>query len=187
MKKATILTLVSVLIFTLTAFTTSEKLTSNKIHVQFFSSTPAEDIVSNNYKATSSLDKTTGEIIFSVPMQSFEFEKSLMQKHYNSDKFLDTKAHPRARLVAKINNLGSVNFNKDGNYSTEVSGEMTIKGVTKPFKEKINISVEGKTVKIQSEFDITLADYGVAFSKGKPSTNIAKTVAVTVNAEYQPE
>jgi len=29
-----------------------------------------------------------------------------------------------------------------------------------------------------------LADYKVAFEKGKPSTNIAKEVEVTVNAEY---
>jgi len=31
----------------------------------------------------STLDSKTGEMVFSVPIQSFEFEKSMMQKHFS--------------------------------------------------------------------------------------------------------
>ena len=120
-------------------------------------------------------------------MQGFEFVKALMQEHFNSDKFLDTKQFPKAKLKGKITNLAQVNFAKDGTYNATVEGEMTIKGVTNPVKLSGPVTVKGKSIEVQSKFNITLADYGITFVKGKPSSNIAKTVEVTVLADYQPE
>lgn len=54
----------------------SEKLVSTKTHIKFFSSTPAEDIQAENTASVSTIDKNTGEVVFSVPMQGFQFEKS---------------------------------------------------------------------------------------------------------------
>ncbi len=161
------------------------KLTSQKTHISFFSHTPVEDITANNYKSVSTIDTQTGEVVFSVPMQSFEFEKALMQKHFNNKDFLDTKAHPKAKLTGRILNLASIDFSKDGEYPAEIEGEMTIKGVAKPIKETGKINVKDGIVIVESKFNITLADYGITFAKGKPSTNIAKTVEVTVLAEYK--
>ena len=107
-----------------------------------------------------------------------------MQKHYNSDKFLDTKQFPKAKLKGKITNLSDVNFKADGSYEATVEGELTLKGETKPVTEKGTITVKDGKVSVKSVFNITLADYGVEFLKGKPSENIAKTVEVTVVAEY---
>ncbi len=118
-------------------------------------------------------------------MQSFEFEKALMQKHFNNKEFLDTKSHPKAKLTGKITNLDAINFDKDGTYKADIKGELTIKGVTKPISETGTITVKGQTVEASSKLTVTLADYGIAFEKGKPSTNIAKSVEVTVFAEYQ--
>jgi polyisoprenoid-binding protein YceI len=186
--KHTISTILGVAVLALTAFSPSiSKLTSTKTHIKFFSTTPAEDIEANNYKSVSTIDTKSGEVVFSVPMQSFEFKKSLMQKHFNQAKFLDTKTHPKAKLIGKITNLSEVNFEKDGTYSAQLKGEMTIKGKTNPFSDKGTVTVSGSVIKVNSKFNITLTDYEIAFEKGKPSTNIAKTVEVTVNAEYQSE
>ncbi len=163
------------------------KLVSSKTHIKFFSTTPVEDIEANNYTSTSTIDTETGDVIFSVPMQGFEFEKALMQKHFNNADFLDTKAHPRARLSAKISNFGTIDFSKDGTYPADVSGEMTIQGKSKTISEKGTITVKGSVIDVQSKFNLTLADFGINFVKGKPSSNIAKTVEVTVHAQYQPE
>jgi len=187
MKKVSILAFSVAFVFALASFTTATKLVSSKSHVKFFSTTPAEDIESNNYKAVSTIDPATGEVVFSVPMQAFEFEKALMQKHFNSKDFLDTKAFPKAKLIGKITNLEAINFDKDGTYAATLQGDLTIKGVTKAISEKGTITVKGTTVEVSSKFNITLADYGIAFEKGKPSTNVAKTVEVTVFAEYQPK
>jgi hypothetical protein len=61
------------------------RLVSEKIHIKFFSTTPAEDIEANNYSATSTLNTSNGSVAFSVPMQGFEFEKRLMQRHFNQE------------------------------------------------------------------------------------------------------
>ena len=186
MKKSVLLAIVAILFLSLTGYgQNSDKLVSTKTHIKFFSTTPAEDIEANNTASVSTINKQTGEVVFSVPMQSFEFKKSMMQKHYNGDKYLDTKTYPKAKLKANIINIDEVNFTKDGTYSTEVEGELTLKDVTKSVKESGTIRVEGNVIELQSIFNITLADYGITFIDGKPSTNIAKSVEVTVKAEYQ--
>lgn len=185
MKKSVLLSAVAALLISVAGYgQDSEKLVSSKSHIKFFSSTPAEDIEANNTASVSTINKSTGEVVFSVPMQGFEFEKSLMQKHFNNDKFLDTQTHPKAKLKATISNLNNIDFSKDGTYDAVVEGELTIKGKTNPIIEKGTVTVEEGNVKVYSQFDLTLADYGIEFVKGKPASNIAKTVEVTVNSEY---
>lgn len=181
MKKS-FLTIVALVTISLTAV--AQKQVSTKTHFKFFSTTPAENIEANNYASVGTIDTKTGDIVFSVPMQSFEFEKALMQEHFNSKKFLDTKTNPKAKLTGKIANISKVNFEKDGSYSADVTGDLTINGVTNPIKEKATIVVKGGKISLSSKFNLTLADYKIAFKGGKPSTNIAKTVEVTVEANY---
>jgi polyisoprenoid-binding protein YceI len=181
MKKV-ILTMIALVTISLTV--SAQKKVSTKSHIKFFSTTPVEDIEANNYAAVGTIDPASGDVVFSVPMQSFEFEKALMQKHFNSKNFLNTKANPKAKLTGKIANLEAVNFSKDGTYEAEVTGDLTINGVTKPVTEKATIVVKDGKISLNSKFNLTLADYKIAFEKGKPSTNIAKTVEVTVETEY---
>lgn len=186
MKKRNLITAVmfAMLIMIVNIGQAQDKLVSKKTHIKFFSTTPAEDIEANNYTSMSTISAETGDVVFSIPMQGFEFEKSTMQKHFNNDKFLDTKVFPKAKLKARITNLDQVDFSKDGTYSANVEGELTIHGVTNPIKESGTVTVKGGVVEVQSKFNITLADYEINFVKGKPSTNVAKTVEVTVVAEY---
>lgn len=180
--------LVLFMVISLASFNSpADKLTSQKTHIWFFSSTPLEDITANNYKATSTLDTSTGDVVFSVPMQSFEFEKALMQKHYNGKDFLDTKQFPRAKFVGKITDISKVDFSKAGTYPVEVTGDLTIKDKTNRIKEKGTITVTGDVFKSESKFNITLADYGVVFEKGKPDSNIAKTIEINFVGEYERE
>lgn len=169
------------------AFTGPGRLISKNTHVKFFSHTAVEDITANNYKVVSTLDPSSGEVGFLVPMQSFEFEKALMQEHFNGKDFLNTKDYPKAKFTGKITNLSEIDFSKDGTYTATVVGEMTIKDTTKPLETKGTITVNGQSVIANSTFKLVLADYGITFKKGKPSTNIAKEVEATVKAEYQPE
>jgi polyisoprenoid-binding protein YceI len=181
MKKS-FLTIIALVTISLTV--SAQKQTSSKTHIKFFSSTPAENIEANNYASTAVIDTSNGDVVFSVPMQSFEFEKALMQEHFNSKGFLNTKANPKAKLTGKISNLDAVDFTKDGSYTAEVAGDLTINGVTKPINEKATIVVKDGAISLSSKFNVTLADHEIAFKKGKPSTNIAKTVEVTVEANY---
>jgi polyisoprenoid-binding protein YceI len=184
MKNKLKITAIAALSIALASFNINSKLTSSKTHVKFFSTTPAENIEANNYSTVSTIDTETGDVVFSVPMQSFEFEKALMQKHFNNKDFLDTKTYPKSKFVGSITNVSEINFEKDGNYNAKVKGELTIKDKTNSVNEKGIITIKNKKVNIHTKFNITLADYGISFSKGKPSSNIAKTVEVIVIAEY---
>lgn len=185
MKKVKHLVSISLaLIFSMSVFSQTEKLVSKKSHINFFSHTSVEDLQADNYASVSTINIETGAVVFSIPMQSFEFEIAKMQQHFNSGKFLDTKKFPKAKLKATITNLSDIDFTKDGSYSANVEGDLTIKGVTKPIKEVGTVTVKGGAVSVDAKFNIVLADYGITFTKGKPSSNIAKEVAVTVKAEY---
>jgi len=180
--KNLVLTLAIALI-SLTAFS-QDKHSTTSGHIKFFSSTPAEDIEANNYKVTSIIKPTEGTIVFSVPMQSFEFEKALMQKHYNSKKFLNTKQFPKGKFKGTITNLADIDFTTDGTYEATVTGTLTIHGVAKEITEKFSLAVQGEAITGTTTFDLVLADYGVVFTKGKPSENIAKNIKITANLNY---
>lgn len=172
------------LLFT-TAILSQEKLSTTSGHIKFYSTTPVEDIEANNYSVTSNLKPLTGEIVFSLPMQGFEFPKAKMQKHYNSKKFLNTKKFPKGKFKGTITNLADINFNENGTYSATVSGQLTIHGVTNEIKETLKLDVKEGVVSGMTEFNITLSDYGVVFEKGKPSTNIGKTVKITAVLNFK--
>lgn len=154
-------------------------------HISIFSHTAAEDINANNYKITSTLNPASGEMVFSVPMQGFEFEKAAMQKHFNSAKFLDTKQYPKAKFKGSITDMTKVTLTKDGTYNVTVKGDLTLHGITKSVTEKGKVTVKGEAITATSKFNIVLADYKIAFEKGKPSTNIAKEVELTINMDYK--
>ena len=72
MKKTTILSVAVLAAISLASFSlTAQKLVSTKTHFKFFSSTPAEDIEANNYKAVGTIETSTGDIVFSVPSGNF--------------------------------------------------------------------------------------------------------------------
>ena len=170
----------------LTAFNSdTDKLITKSGHINFFSHTVAEDISADNYKVISTFNPISGEIVFSVPMQSFEFNKAAMQKHYNSPKFLDTKQFPKAKFKGQISNLKEVDFTKIGKYDVLVTGDLSMHGVTNTITAKGQIRVTGADITATSKINIVLADYNNAFEKGKPSTNIAKEVEVTFKMEYK--
>ncbi len=186
MKKSILSLAVIALVIVTTAFSPIVgKLVSKSGHVNFFSHTAVEDISADNYKVVSTLTTETGDLIYSIPMQSFEFEKSMMQKHFNSNKFLDTKQFPKAKFKGKINNLSDIDFGADGSYTANVTGDLTIHGVSNSVTSDASITVNGGEVTVEVIMDITLADFKIAFEKGKPSTNIAKKVKATVITVYK--
>tara|TARA_B110000211_G_scaffold232493_1_gene296373 strand:- start:2369 stop:2926 length:558 start_codon:yes stop_codon:yes gene_type:complete len=169
---------------TISGIAQEDKLTNKTGHIEFYSHTEVEDLKADNDQVTSAITKSTGKVVFVVPMQSFEFKKSLMQKHFNKEKFLNTKAFPKAKFVGKLDDLSAVDFAKDGTYNVRVSGDLTIKGKTNKIQVKGTITVADGKVTVETEFSIVLADYDVLFEKGKPSKNIAKSVKITTKVAY---
>lgn len=148
--------------------------------VSFFSATPAENIEAVNHKATSVFDVTTGQVEFSLLMKAFEFEKALMQEHFNEN-YMESSKFPKATFKGKLDKVSDVNFSKDGTYTTNISGDLTIHGITQKVTTPVTITVKGTAVGAATKFGVTLKDYGieipslVADKVGKQA-NIAVTV-----------
>jgi polyisoprenoid-binding protein YceI len=164
--------------------TEAQKLITKTGHIWFYSKTPLEEIEAHNRQAVSTLDPSTGEMVFMLLVKSFEFKRALMQEHFNEN-YLESDKYPKASFKGKITNLDKVNFKKDGVYNTEVSGDMTIHNVTKPLSAKGTLEVKGGTVIVASKFLTVPHDWDIDI----PSVvedKIAKQIEVTVEATYTP-
>lgn len=75
-------------------------------------------------------------------------------------------------------------FGTDGEYTANITGDLSIHGETKVATEKATITVAGGNITVGVVMDIALTYYGNVFANGKPSKNIVKTVKTTVKAVY---
>lgn len=177
------LTLILIAI-TFTGQLLAQKYLTRNGHISFFSSTPIEDIEAHNYQASSIIDTETGDIAFTLLIKGFQFEKALMQEHFN-EKYMESDKFPKATFKGTITNIEEVNLNEPGTYTVTVSGELTIHGVTKEVTSQATIThKEGKLI-AKATFPVTVADYNITI----PSVvrdNIAKVVEVSVDATYDP-
>ncbi len=148
-------------------------------HIKFFSEKGG--IAANNYAVISKLNLATGDLLFSAPVQSFEFANATMQKHFNQEGVMDSKNHPKAKFVGKVTNLGGVDLTKNGEYTVKVAGELTIKGVTKKVETSGKITVKGGKIMATSTFTIDRFEYGVS---GK-SKSVSQNIQLTINATYE--
>jgi polyisoprenoid-binding protein YceI len=153
-------------------------------HVDFYSSTPMENIKADNDKVTSIINVTTGDLEFSVLSMAFQFEKALMQEHFNEN-YMESSKYPKSTFKGKISNLDQIKFDDDGTYPAEVTGELTIHGVTRNISAKGQIIVNDGKLKAESSFIIKPEDYKITIP-GLVRDNIAKEIKVTISNQYEP-
>ena len=184
MKKAILsLTLISSIVIAVNA---QNRFITRTGQATIFSHTTAEDITATNNTVTGVINPATGEVAISVPVQSFQFEKALMQEHFNSPNFMDSKQFPRITLKGKINNLAAVDFTKNGKYEVEVTGDLMIRGTTKPVTEKANIEINNGKITVTSKFIVKeIGSYGVGKPKGSKKNNVADDIQVTYVGGYE--
>lgn len=152
-------------------------------HIAFFSSTPMENIEAHNHKVTSVWDATTGAVEFAALIKAFEFEKALMQEHFNEN-YMESNTFPKAIFKGKIAGITATDLKKPGTYPVDVSGDLTIHGVTKPQAVKGTIVVDASgAVKATSEFNVKPEDHGIEIP-GVVRKNIAEQLKVTVALDY---
>src|ERR1700712_2035924 len=140
--------------------TAQKKYICKEAKISFYSKAPLEDIESHNTKALSAFDATTGQIEFSVLIKGFEFEKAKMQEHFNED-YIESDKFPKATFTGTIKNAGDLKLDKDGVYKVQVSGSLTIHGVTKPQDAEAVFTVKGGAISAVAEFTIAIADYNI--------------------------
>src|SRR5882762_5343542 len=86
-----------------------DRVFTRKGQISFYSKAPLEDIEAHNKAAVRVLDKTTGQLEFSVLMKGFEFEKALQQEHFNED-YVESDKYPKAVFKGKLADVSKVKF-----------------------------------------------------------------------------
>lgn len=180
MKKIIIL---AVAFIATTAFTLvdGDKYSTKTGKVSFYSSTPAEDIKAETNQATVIFDASNGNMAVKILINSFEFPKAAMQKHFNGPQYMNSFEYPDARFSGSVDGYNAAKHNKDGKYDVTVSGELKMHGVAKKIKENGTLEVKGGTRTIHAVFNVNREDYKIEVP-GMMSAKIAETIEITVDA-----
>jgi YceI-like domain len=158
-----------------------ERYSTRTGEISFFSKTAVENIDAVNHKATSVFDASTGAMEFAVLIKGFEFEKALMQEHFNEN-YMESNTYPKSTFKGKMEGVTVDQLKKPGTYDVTVSGDLTIHGVTKPASTKGTLEVsEAGAIKGSSTFMVKLADHGIKVPGG---VNLAEEIEVKVQVNY---
>lgn len=176
MKKTT--TILAIILFTVT-LAHAQKFMTKAGTIRFFSDTPMEKIEAVNRQANSALDFSTGNFVFKVLIRGFEFEKALMQEHFNEN-YMESEKFPNATFNGKITNIKDVNLGKDGVYKVVAEGDLSIHGVTNKVKVNGTVEVKGGTVAAKATFNVAPKDYNIAIPKAVIK-NISEAIQVDVS------
>jgi hypothetical protein len=161
----------------------AQKYITKNAQIRFYSDAPTEKIEGINKQVNCALDATTGDLIFKVLMQSFQFEKALMQEHFNEN-YMESPTFPNATFIGKIDGIDAIDFAKNGKHEVIVKGNLTMHGVTKPISENGIIEVIDGKVKATSKFHIAIADYNISVPSAVMG-KIAEKVEITVDASLE--
>jgi len=146
--------------------------------VEFFSSTPIEDIKAYNNQVSCVLNYESGKFAFQVPIKGFMFKNGLMQEHFNEN-YLESDIYPKSIFKGMINNWDSLAIN-DSTLNIRLVGELTIHGVTKTIEQNATIWRKDGNLVGKCKFIISLEDYDVKIPK-IVRQNIAELIEINVN------
>jgi hypothetical protein len=146
--------------------------------IRFYSQAQLEKIEAVNRQVNAALVTQTGDFVFRGLIKSFNFEKALMQEHFNEN-YMESDKYPEATFLGKVTNIKDINFTKEGSYPVVVEGKLTIHGQTQVVKQNGTLEVKNDAVTAKAKFNILLADYKISI----PNTvvnNISKSIEITV-------
>ena len=151
--------------------------------ISFFSDAPLEKIKAVNRSVTAIIDGKTGAVQITTFMKGFEFEKALMQEHFNEN-YVESEKYPKADFIGQIKNSNEIMYNTDGEYAASVKGKLRIHGVEREVELNGKIIVRNHTPSIAANVAVLLTDYNIKIPTivaGK----ISNSVAVAVNCELE--
>jgi hypothetical protein len=149
------------------------------IKLAMFSSTPVEDIRAVSVNGTAVLLGKTREVVVQVAVKSFEFDRKLMQAHFNEN-YMESDKYPLAKFKGTIDQ--AIDFTKNGEYNVTVNGTLTVHGVDKVRSMPGKVIVKDGTVQILTEFKVPCADHKIKI----PTliiTKVAEVISIKVDGK----
>lgn len=151
--------------------------------VNFNASTPLEDIDATNREVNGIIDAETGNFAVVMLIKDFEFDRKLMQEHFNEN-YMESDKYPKAYFSGTIQGLDITKLNSDY-MEMDVAGKLTIHGVSRNITEKVLIRRKGKRIALNSNFIINSEEYQIEVPKIL-FQKIAREVQVAINLDLHP-
>jgi len=152
--------------------------------ISFYSKAPLENIEAIHKSVTCVLDSRSGDLQLTLLLRGFEFEKALMQEHFNEN-YMESDKYPKAQFKGQLLNNSEVNYTKDGTYNARVKGWLSFHGETKELETSGKILVKGGKVTANAVFTVLTDDYNISIP-GVVRDKVAKNIQVTVDCAMEP-
>lgn len=125
-------------------------------------------------------DPAKSKLNVTVNMKSVATHNDAMDKHLNNADFFDTGTHPTATFV-------STAINRTGENTADVTGDFTLRGVTKPLTLKVTFNKAGEmrgnyVAGFSAEGTIKRSEHGMTF--GVPA--VGDDVKLLISGEFNP-
>ena len=147
--------------------------------ISFKSKTAMENIEAVNNKVLSVWETTTGNIEFSLLIKGFEFDRALMQEHFNED-YLESDKYPKAVFKGVVENSKTIVFADNKNYTLNVNGTLTMHGVTKQITVPVIIKIKNGEASAVANFSVVPQDYNIKIP-GLVADKINKKIDIVIN------
>ncbi len=158
-----------------------QKFTSVKSSVKFYSHATIEDITAVNAESSSIFNEATGEVVYSIPIKEFAFDKPLMKDHFN-DNYMESDKFPKGTFQGKISGYQPT---VSGAQNATATGKLTIHGVTQEVQIPGTMENVNGALTMRTKFIVKLADYNIKIPK-LLWQKIAEQVEVTIEFNYNP-
>jgi len=144
---------------------------------------PLEKIEAVNKSSICVLDTKTGNMEFAVLMKGFEFEKALMQEHFNEN-YVESDKFPKSDFKGQIVNNSEINYSKDGTYTAKVKGKLQMHGESKDVETSGAVIIKEGKIFTNALFTVLLSDYKISIPS-LASDKISNTVNITIDCSLE--
>lgn len=154
-----------------------------EVNVKIYSEAPLENIEAVTSQAVSAINTNENTLYFEVPIQSLDFEKDLMEEHFNEN-YMESDKYPTAKYNGTF--ASDISWDAPGTYEVEVKGTMEVHGEKQERVDKGTVTIaEDGTISSNAVFKVKCVDHKIKIPK-LVIKNIAEEIEVTLSATYAP-
>jgi hypothetical protein len=163
----------------------SQKMMTRTGDIKFEASMPAfEEIAGTNSTVSCILDMATGDFVALALVKAFKFKSPLMEEHFNEN-YLESSKFPKGTFKGKILNLDAKKLSATKS-TYDLEGDLTIHGVTKKIKSKVNLVLNAGKIIATSIILVKPQDYNIEIPnlvKGKIAENAKVSISFILEAK----
>ena len=149
-----------------------------------FSATPVVDIEARNTKTSAVIDLSTGQVAVSMQMSDFQFERALMQTHFN-ESYLETDTYPKAIFTGQFVDYQAGALQPGAKLTVIAKGELSMHGKLRPMSAPVWLELKDGHVVATTRLVIAPVDYGIEIPL-IVRDHIAKVVDVNITLICDP-